>query len=175
MDNNTLALAATIMASLSVILALIGVILALIGLWIQRKHNKLSVKPIAELIFNDYKGLLEVGIRNKGVGPLMCDEIITENDKGEIKAHLADFLDHQISPTEYFTIYTQLKDFVIAPGELLMIFSYKHDLEYHNTILNQIRQKLSKLSISVNYSNIYNDKMPLYKKSLSWFDRSKNW
>ncbi len=52
----------------------IALIFTAISLQVQRKHNKLSVKPIAIISAGDYQDELAVHVQNKGTGPLIIME-----------------------------------------------------------------------------------------------------
>ena len=150
-----------------------SMVLAAITLLVQRKHNKLTVRPIAELVLTDQKNLIEIAIRNNGVGPLMCNEVVTKNGQNEQRRHITDFLS-PLSALHSFQCNTLRKDFWVAPGDEMVLFSFKHELDYFSEDVNQIRSDISQLLISVLYSDIYNQTMPLYTKSLSWFNRKAN-
>jgi hypothetical protein len=157
-----------------------------IGAWTlhtQQKHNKLSVRPIAEMERWDLPtgapGMspqLTVIISNSGIGPMIIKSIKTKNKlSGEIREHPTDW----ILPTEICSktqgISRKLKDnTTIKEGDKVEILKFSwtaNDLKHPEVIkdIQMIRRILKDLVIHVKYTNIYGDEQPEMTGSLEMF------
>ncbi|MBO3699697.1 hypothetical protein [Roseivirga sp. E12] len=57
------------------LIAVLALVLSMISLWIQRTHNRNSVRPIINLSRYKEKGRYKVKIENKGLGPALISNI----------------------------------------------------------------------------------------------------
>jgi hypothetical protein len=64
-----------IIAGLALIVSCISTILALRAVALQREHNRISVKPLPDIILADYEDEIAVRIHNHGLGPMMIDKL----------------------------------------------------------------------------------------------------
>ena len=160
-----------IVAFIAIIISFISVILTWWTILNQRKHNRLSVKPIPEIILSKIDGVF-ITLMNKGIGPLSCIELITKDESGIIKNHLYDFLPEGLSNNNA-SLFTDRWEFTIMPNESITLFSIILDdnNETHQKDKEAISETFSKLAIEIKYTSIYNETFPIYKKSLIWFKR----
>jgi hypothetical protein len=161
-----------IIALSALFVSIVSVIFTFYALKIQRKHNRLSVKPIGDLFLGDYLDSKSVELYNNGVGPLLCKKIITKDKEGLIKDHIIDFLP-DLEVKGHGKIYTKKGNFIIVAGEKVSLFSFEGD---HNdnkfaTVRDLIRSELSKLTLTIHYEDIYGKKMLPLIESLAWFGR----
>jgi hypothetical protein len=63
------AIANTVAAFGSVAVAIIAIFVSIKALRHQREHNKLSVKPLAQVLIGDYENRVYVKLVNTGTGP----------------------------------------------------------------------------------------------------------
>ena len=158
-----------IIAAIAVVVSVISVLLTFWTIKIQQKHNRLSVRPIAEIRFSAVDGL-SVDLVNVGVGPLICKQLLTNNNVGETKPHIADFIPDAIPFAA--EVFTNRWDFTVLAGEKvnLILISPTRESNSQQSI-KTIREAISTLSINVTYQDIYGETMPKYSKSLEWFGK----
>ena len=78
--NDILSNPTDFIAALALVTSIASIIIGFWGLWIQRKHNILSVKPIAAIGINDIANQIEITVVNNGTGPLIVKSIETLNN-----------------------------------------------------------------------------------------------
>ncbi|MCK9426465.1 MAG: hypothetical protein M0Q21_10540 [Ignavibacteriaceae bacterium] len=154
MDNNT------IIAMSSVIIALAALVATIWQGLITQKHNRLSVKPIGDILANNFEDKIEVILENKGTGPLIMKSFraIVGN---ESKSNVIDWMPNL---PEGFRWSNFLKDFegsAFKPFESNILVEFSLDLrdEKRIEIRDNIREALSKICIEFEYTDIYNNKM----------------
>jgi hypothetical protein len=69
------AIANTVAAFGSVAVAIIAIFVSIKALRHQREHNKLSVKPLAQVLIGDYENRVYVKLVNTGTGPMIIKSI----------------------------------------------------------------------------------------------------
>jgi len=140
---------------------------AAFALWAQRKHNRLSVRPLAAVTCNDLEGKIAVTLNNNGTGPLIIDTFRIFR-RGEVVGD---------------SLYTQLPDWMtfrwyvgnvdgrsIAVGKSIELLIYDDPSE---TFQEQVRSTLSGLEIRVTYRDIYKKMQPPYTRPLKWFGEKR--
>ena len=155
---------------LTAITALAAVIISIITYRSQIKHNKNSVKPIIDISVGDYVNDLFVKVKNKGVGPATIQSIHclrTSDGLHQDEAALINYFSDY--PFVWTTFANDIKDRTISPGGEMTLLEAQSDDE---ETLDEIRNRLKDIEIEIEYVNIYNDRMPMRKRDLSWFGRS---
>ena len=169
--NEANALAA--MASASI--ALIALAMSIVSIWythrslsIQRKHNKLSVRPIPRVISHNYSNLISVELINSGTGPLIIRKIIAFNDYESCSDLLS------ILPTPPLGItwdgyMKNLPNDVLSPDQKFTLIRISEDnpRSEKGKFLNIARVSLSNVNICIEYTDIYGDVFELYKYDCS--------
>jgi hypothetical protein len=107
------------------IIASIAIGISIITLLFQRKHNKLTFKPIPVLVKYNYIDTLRVRIWNNGNGPLIIKSIIAEKDNIK-KSNLKDFIPPLPNGIYYVDFITDFDNRAIAPGESLRMIEFKN-------------------------------------------------
>lgn len=111
---------------------------------------------------------------NKGNGPLIITNYRLINLEGEIE-----FLSiYELLP-EIEGIYSNysgnLNNIVLSPSEEFELLNYEtpytEGLGYPENDRDIIRETLSNYKIVIDFCDVYNNKMPQYQRSLSWFGR----
>lgn len=158
-----------IVATCAVAISVISLIVALWSLAIQRKHNRLSVKPIAHLSYGDYIDCIFVELVNKGLGPLMVDNFHVVKDK-----NLFDTLVESIGPLPekvvWDTFTGSLNGGTVSQDKKSILIKITLTKE-QESVRQAIRKSLSETEIIANYRNIYNDIQPVRKETLTFFSR----
>ena len=86
-------------AILALSISLFSIIIGALSFWIQRKHNRLSVRPLAAIEVRDLPRALPhlpreitLTLSNNGTGPMIIKSIETQNRLGEKRPHPADWI-----------------------------------------------------------------------------------
>ena len=73
------------------VIGVIALIFTAVSLQIQRKHYRLSVRPIALIAVADYENEVTVYLQNKGTGPLIVKKLSFTNQYGKTETAIIDF------------------------------------------------------------------------------------
>jgi len=170
--KNNAELIIAITALCAVFISLLSILLTFISLYVQRKHNRKSVKPIANISISNYENLISVKIFNRGSGPLIIKEFVSEY-RNDIKNNLIDFMPDLPENVSWSTYFDKLNEFSILPSESINLLEFRPDLENNieTDYRDKIRKVLSEIKVTLKYSDIYDCLMPVNIKDLSWFGR----
>lgn len=161
LDSNTLIAITSIFA---VIISLVSMIFTVIFSLQQLKHNKNSVKPISAIKFNDYEDVIAVKLENVGTGPLTIKRLVFKNESQESSTLIS-----MMPPIDQmWTTFTESVDGWTIPVGGQLIFLKLHPKSDETKSL--IRKELSKITINLEYMDIYNTKFQ-DKRSLDFFGR----
>jgi hypothetical protein len=127
---------------------------------ITRKHNILSVKPIPDILISNFENKIAVTLENKGTGALIIKSFRAYCGN-ESKSNIIDWmpiLDDGIYWSNW------LRDFegsALKPLEskVLLEFTLDDHDKKQTEARDIIRKSLSKISIEIEYTDIYNTKM----------------
>lgn len=166
-----------IVAILALITAVASTIIAYYTFKLQRTHNINSVKPIIHIGQWDYENRLIVTLKNVGYGIAIVKKLSVLNLKNECKNSIYDWLPKtlpvKMNYKEYWTPYT---GFVIQGGETIKLIEIPIDntKEKQRQEREKLRKKLGKLTVQVEYEDIYENLMPIKKMQLVHFLRDDN-
>lgn len=148
----------------AIVISIISIIFTTIFSILQVKHNKNSVRPISSILLNDYEDLLSVYIENVGTGPLTikaltcCDGLTTVDSLIELMPKV---------DQAWSTFCESINGRTIPVGGRIVLV----EIQPQNAeTRSRIRAKLSRVKVSVEYSDIYNSKFNDYRE-LSYFGR----
>ena len=138
----------------------------------QRKHNHLSIKPIAAISFGDYENSISVTIKNKGVGPLLVDCFRVTKGKVE-KDSLILWMPSLPAGLCWTNYVPSIDGTCIAQGGEIVALQLDGDMtdSTFTSARDQVRNALSQLTATVDYHDIYGHKIKPTKRDLSWFGR----
>ena len=172
-EANALAsVSSALFAFFALIVAIVSIVYTHRSLRIQRRHNELSVRPLPFLNLDKTNGM-RITLENHGFGPL---QIVNFNLRGgeDGKWNLSDYIPsnapHEISVS--FT--TGLRDRTVeVDGKInlldVAVDSFSHDgLSY----VSQCGINLRDITISIAFTDIYNNKFNNYEKSLAWLSKN---
>ena len=167
------AVGSAVAAFLALITSAISMCISIKALSIQRKHNELSVRPFAEVMVADFESSLRIKLANNGSGPLIINGITISN--GHIERNsLIDWMP-ELPRDRLWTAFTgNLQNRIILAGRdltLLELTEVEGELHF-NESREIVRAALAPLTISVNYSDVYENEFSPYQKDLSWFGRT---
>ena len=169
------------------VVAAIGVLVALFALWvsvysnrtarksleIQHRHNVLSVRPIPEITIADYENSLRVRLRNNGMGTLIVENSWFETSERWESALV--YMMPRLPPNRPWNHFTSdIAGRTIQPGKylhLLELTKNENELEFGKT-RDLVRASLKDITITVQYTDVYETHFPYYIKNLSWFGRN---
>jgi hypothetical protein len=83
------ALASAAAAFLALLVSAVSVCISIWAAQSQRRHNELSVRPLAEITVADYETSLQVKLRNHGTGPMIITSISISDGSTARKTLLA--------------------------------------------------------------------------------------
>lgn len=166
------ALASAAAAILALLVSAISVGISVWAVRTQRRHNELSVRPLAEITVGDYEHSLRVKLRDHGIGPMIVTAVTVSdgsNVKPTVLAWMPDLPDNRV-----WTDFTaEICDRTLAPGSELVLLELTEDEGEKGfaECRDLVRSALAPLTVNVEYTNIYNTVMPPRQKALSWFGR----
>ncbi len=164
--NATIALCA-------VVISLISLMLSILTAFQNRRNNRLSVRPIAYVLPQDYENKIAVIIQNKGTGPLVSKSIKFVSQDGEERSSLLDFMPG-LNQGYYWKTFSKASKIIIRPSEEKVLLEFEGDVNDPIFIeqRDSIRQALSNIQIQLNYKSIFNEYRTFkLKYKLKWFGR----
>lgn len=135
----------------------------------QEKHNQLSVKPIGKISLDDYEDQVSITIKNSGSGPMIIKSIETFDNMTK-KKYPIEWMPNEIT---WRTFDEDLEECAIRPGKHETLLCYELDSDDGDSIRerDEIRKLLSRLTIRIEYMDIYGQEQPVLIRSLDWFNR----
>lgn len=158
----------------AVLISFVSIILAIATILINRKHNRISVRPLARIDVGDYENRLFVRVESCGVGPLIVSELIIARGHQAIGGQLIDQMPKLPLPVRWSTFNSELKGRALRPGEgvtLLELEGSQQDGKFVQA-RNDVRRALGELTVKVKYEDMYGKKMKDAERELSWFMRN---
>ncbi|GLC79673.1 hypothetical protein [Lacrimispora brassicae] len=148
----------------AVIISIVSMAFTVIFSMFQLRHNKNSVKPISAIKFNDYENQIAVKIENVGTGPLTIKKLVFKSDSRESSTLIS--MIPEIN--QLWSTFTESVDgWTIPVGGKLILLELQPENDEIKTL---IRGELSKITVLLEYSDIYNTKFQ-EKRSLDFFGR----
>ncbi|MFN1215927.1 hypothetical protein ACKW6Q_02965 [Chryseobacterium kwangjuense] len=157
-------------AFLALIVSIIGVFISIWTIRSSQKHNKLSVKPIAYILPQNYEDKICVNIQNKGTGPLIVKKIEFIDLKTKVKTK--SLVESMPNLQNYhWSNFSSAKEFVLSPNETKIMLELTGEIDDEIYIFNRelIREKLSTIEIYLEYTGIYGDKNIIFRYLLDWY------
>lgn len=147
--------------------AMLAFIVAVLALWAQRKHNRLSVRPLAAVTCNDLEDKIIVTLANNGTGPLIVSKLRVVRN-GVV---LGDALYRQIPDWMKFRWYVgPIDGRSIAVGKGIDLIIYD---DPSVAFRDQVRNALADLVVQVHYTDIYNNEQPVHERPLTWLGEKR--
>jgi len=157
---------------LSLVLSLTAIIFTAVSIFLQKRHNRNAVKPIANIAISDYEDKLSVQIQNNGTGPLIVKSFRAFNEE-ENQNNLIDLMPELPPGLAWTTFFSNLTGFAITPSKNLNLLELRVDPTSidESNVRDAIRRRLSNITVELIYEDIYGKEMPIKTKSLDWFNR----
>src|SRR5687767_15321466 len=106
--------------------SLLSIVLTLVTLKIQRTHNFKSVTPVASILIGDYEDLIEVKLRNSGVGPLIIKKVLVSDGVQE-KDEIISWMPASPPGIRWSTLTERINDWCIAPDHDIIFVQLRGD------------------------------------------------
>ncbi|NHR06798.1 hypothetical protein HA052_16540 [Chromobacterium haemolyticum] len=166
------ALASAAVAFFALLLSIISVGISVWAIHSERKHNTLSVRPLAEITVADYEDCLRVKLRNHGIGPMLITAVSVCDNKS-CKPSLVEWMPQLPRDHPWTNFASNTAGRALPPGgEIILLELVEHEGESGFASCRKlIREALATLTVHVEYTDIYNTLMPEHSKPLSWFGR----
>jgi len=167
----------TILTVIALFVSSASMIFTVIFSILQRKHNKNSLKPIPTIQTTNYENLISVKIDNVGTGPLTvkdlrCVKRYGDTDKREESKLLIELLPGECEIGQPYITHIYDPKFVsgytILPGQSMRLVEIKPENE---EVRRKLREVLSKITVYVEYTDVYNSKFKHLKRDLELFQR----
>jgi len=157
-----------VIAILALFISFLSIIVGAFTLWIQHRHNRLSVRPICVISLADYENRITIKIKNAGMGSMIIKSILTSDNHGTKKEYPIDWMPVGIT---WAGFRRGLKKHAIKEGGEIILLEYipKEKSDLNKT---QIRSTLQDLTITVTYEDIYGVEQPIESRKLEWFGRN---
>ena len=151
----------------------LSIVLTVLTLRLQRIHNFKSLTPIASIIIGDYEDKLEVAVRNDGVGPLVVERLVV-SDGNQGKGDLISWMPQTPDGIYWSTFTAHNEGRCISPNNNLVLIELEGDPTDHEfaSFRDTVRHTLSGLTVTVEYKDIYDRRMPPNQRPLKWFARN---
>jgi hypothetical protein len=166
-----------IVAILALVTSVTSTLLTYRALKLQRIHNAKSLKPILYLSPFDYENSLKILLANNGVGPAIITNIQVEKNQHEIKPSIIEWLPEKLpNGMNYKEYLTESNNITLNAGNkgVMLELYLNPEVEKERTEREKIRGILRQLTVKIEYSDIYENQMPIYEKKLDLFGRSDN-
>lgn len=157
-------------AELALIVSLLSIVVALLTWTSQRKHNWLSVRPLAAITCNDLNELVVVTLRNNGTGPLIIRSLRVKNDEGNERDSLYAWVPRLPVNERDLWFVGEVDRRSIRPGGSITLLRYRHPSEH---LRDQLRAALARLTVVVEFEDIYERRQDPYTRTLNWFGRTE--
>lgn len=156
-----------------IVTGLIALIFTAVALQVQRRHNRLSVKPIAIISVGDYLNELAVYLQNKGTGPLIIKDLSFGDQSGRKEKSIIDFFGSDFRSVVWSTFVSDIDGWAILPGETKTLIKLEGDPTDKDFLLvrEKVREVLASIQVELLYQDIYENDMPKKIRKLDFFAR----
>ena len=160
---------------LVILVGFLSIMLTVLTLRTNRRHNQLSVKPIADISASDFENKLSVTLDNRGNGPLIIQAFRAVKN-GVSKSSLIDWMP-DLPPGLFWTNFTKnIEGCALRPSESIPLIEFSLDMKNrtHREARDLIRRALADITLELDYRDIYDNPFKFPQHSLSWFGRHFN-
>ena len=171
-NNDNLILAIT--AILALFVSGLSIFLTFKTLKTQKKHNKISVRPIGEVGLGDYENVLFVSLRNVGLGPLIIKKVSVFDGENSIEKPLIKFMPDLVDGYAWETFRGDVSKRALAAGSDISLIKLSGEVTNPAFVKNRdnVRKQLAKLSVIFEYTDMYETESLIENQNLLWFERN---
>ncbi len=172
----------TITAICALVVSILAVSFSIWSDWRQRRHERLSVKPVGVILREDYSAKLRILIGNRGLGPMLITKLEVTKDDGsqydDLISAMPDLTKHSgvpiLSWKDYYTG-DIIMESVLKQGENMVLIWLEGNTgdTVYETFRESVRAELCKITGKLSYKDMYGDTEESKTQSLSYFRRSQ--
>lgn len=171
--NAISAMASAVVALIALVISVLSVFFTWRALKHQLTHNSLSVRPLPYITVGDFEDTIYVKIRNNGTGPLIV-QAISVPGASDPSAPLVSNMP-RLLPGVIWTNFAgaTVGRSIPVGGEMVLLELSEPNLgDNFQQSRDKVREALGKLSLTLEYTDIYNNKLPPCSRDLKWFHRT---
>jgi hypothetical protein len=170
--NAISAMAGVVVALLAFMISVLSVFFTWIALKQQRTYNSLSVRPLPYITVGDYENTIYVKIRNNGTGPLIVKSLTVPGAEVP-SAPLVTNMPSLITGVDWTNFVGATEGRSIPVGGEMVLLELSDPNPSKNFLLSRdrVRAALGKLSLTLDYTDIYSNKLTPCSRDLKWFHR----
>jgi len=160
------------------IIATIAIIVSVFSIYTQRKHNRLSFKPIPVVVKYNYTNVLRVRLWNKGTGPFIIKSFKVKDEQS-----LIDVMPQETKKFTFVEFIDNFQERAISPNDTLNMLEFKirkdkngKVIEGYQEAFNTIKKSLNGLEIHIEFEDVYGNIMNYKSDPLDFgevFDEEK--
>ena len=164
----------------SVLVALAALVVSAVSLFVgratlkhQRTHNVLSVRPIPTVTVADHEDSLRIKLRNHGSGPLIVTDLCI-GDGTRVEKALIDWMPDLPDDVPWANFAAPIKNRrSLLPGSEIVLLELNGDSRNPTfaAARDSARTILSRLTVTVQFTDIYDSQFTSHTQDLSWFGR----
>jgi len=158
-------------AVIALIISSVAVIVAIVSVYLQRKQNRLSLRPIANIVFSDYENNVAVKVQNKGLGPMTIERFEVLDRSKVVSSNLLDLMPDPPTGLYWSDFRKDFEGLTLRAAEETVVLRLSGDdkdrlfADYRDSV----RKALMKVSIRVHYKDVYGEEMPSCERPLHLF------
>ena len=141
--------------------------------FLQRKHMRLSVRPIVSIPVADFEDRVGVFLQNKGLGPMRVVSLSVSDAVGKAYPDIKSHMPRLNAGVLWSNFHDSVDESTLEAGKRFELLLLQGDMnnKAYRTSRDRIRKKLSELKIEVEYEDLYGQRMEPHTDVLSFFGR----
>jgi len=170
--NVVAAVASSFAAGMAFLISCIALLVSVATLRHQKKHDELSLRPLPEITVADYETKLRITLRNNGAGPMIVTRLVA-GDGSEVRNQILAWMPDLPDELSWSDFAGSVDGRGISPTNSIVLLELTGDDQDPDfaAVKDSVRAALQHLTVKVEYTDVYNNELPPYRKSLDWFGR----
>ncbi len=163
----------------TVAISVVAVVFTWRTLYIQKKHNIKSIKPIGKIRLGDYESNIYIRIDNSGIGPLILEKIFLNGVEIPANKMLIESIPKNRRENIRWKNFTgNYFKRTIPAGENLELIRWTPETDFEKTeyqtskTKSNIRDTFQNWNLRIEYTDIYDSQTFSDELNLSWFGRN---
>ena len=159
----------------ALLVAFVSVLLSMWTAYLQRRHMRLSVRPVGVIPVADWENRVGVFLKNTGLGPMRIVSLQASDEHGNTSDKLLDLMPALEGETMWTTFHDTVDGATIEPGYEYRLLLLEGDLDDEDFISSRdrARDRLQYLTVTLEYEDLYGVRMEPCVKRLTWFGRHR--
>lgn len=139
----------------------------------QDKHNRLSLKPLPRIAVGDYVQRLSVKVVNDGPGPMIIQAVRVSDGVTSADNVLA-FMPKLPGSVVWEDFVVEAQGRSVRPNDEMILIALKGEPTEpsYAAAHKKVRGILAKLTVEVDFTDVYGSKTESCRRVLTWFARS---